>query len=130
MPKPITMCSACKPVVDERLLLAGLCRAHRERHRQAAADQHDGVQAAQLDVELGAALGPCRRIPDPVQHVGRQEAAEEHDLLDDEDPHAKRGCFLLLLQRLEVMLEVGIVRDVPVAVAMGLGMRDECVRQP
>jgi hypothetical protein len=88
------------------------------------------LQAAQLDVQLGAALGPCRRIPDPVQHVGRQEAAEEHDLLDDEDPHAERGRFLLLLQRLEVMLEVRMMRGVPVAVAVGLGVRGKCVRQP
>jgi len=38
---------------------------------------------------------------------------------------------MLLLQRLEVMLEVRMMmRRVPLAVAVGVGVRGKCVRQP
>src|SRR5438445_744720 len=39
---------------DGRALLAGLRRANPQRHRQAASDEHDGVEAAKVDIELFA----------------------------------------------------------------------------
>ena len=63
------------------------------------------LNAAEADVELEAAFRPRLRVPDAVQQVGHEQAAEEHDLGDEEDPHAQRGRFLLLLQRLEVVLQ-------------------------
>src|SRR5205085_9471325 len=37
--------------------------------------------------------------------VGREQPAEEHDLGDEEDPHAERARLALLLHVIEVMLE-------------------------
>ena len=39
----------------------------------------------------------------PVDHVGGEQAAEEHDLGDQEQPHPERGGLLLLLHRVELM---------------------------
>ena len=98
---------------------AGLRAADRQRHRQAAADQHDGVDRAQREVQLVAALGPRLRVPDAIQHVGQEEAAEEHDLGDQEQPHAERGSLVLLPQRVEVMLERRMVVRVRPVIAVG-----------
>ena len=111
---------------DRRLLRAGLRRPHRQRHRQAAADQDDGVDAAEQDVELEAAFGPRLRIPHAIEQVGHEQAAEEHDLGDEEDPHAERGRFVLLLQRLEVVLQRRMMR---VHVPVRIGVRGDPVRQ-
>ena len=45
------------------------------------------------------------RIPDAVQHVGDEQAAEEHHFRDEKEPHPERGGLVLLLQRLELVLE-------------------------
>ena len=56
--------------------------------------------------------------------VGEEQAAEEKHLGDEEQPHPERRRFVLLLQRVEVMLEIGMM-----AVRMTAG-RNRCrVRQ-
>ena len=45
-----------------------------------------------------------------INHVGHEQAAEEHDLGDEEYPHAERGRLVLLLHRLEVMLLRRVMR--------------------
>ena len=41
----------------------------------------------------------------PVDHVGRDQAAEEHDLGGQEDPHAQVRRVVLLLQVVELVHE-------------------------
>jgi hypothetical protein len=91
---------------------AGLRGTHGKRHRETAADQDDRVGAAQDDVQLQAGFRPGSRIPDAIEHVGEEEPAEEHDLGDEEQPHAERGRLVLLAQRIEVMLQIGMVMRV------------------
>ena len=74
---------------DCRPLFAGLRGTNRERHRQAAADEHGGVERAEDDVQLAAGLGPCHRVPDAVERVGEEQSAEEQHFGDEEQPHAR-----------------------------------------
>ena len=111
---------------DCRPLLAGLRGANGERHRQTAADEHGGVERAEHDVELAAGFGPRHRIPDAVQHVGEEEPAEEQHFGDEEQPHPQRGRLVLLLQRVEVVLEIVVMGSVR---AVRTGVRGDCVRQ-
>jgi hypothetical protein len=99
---------------NSRPLRPGLGGANRQRHRQAAADEYDGVEAAQVDVELLAPFGPRGRIPDAIERVGEQQATEEHDLGDEEQPHPERRCLVLLIQILEMMLERRVMMVVAV----------------
>ncbi len=94
---------------DGRALSSGLRRAHRQRHGQAAADQDDSIDGAERQIQLIAALGPRLWIPDAIEHVGEEQPAEEQHLGDEEDPHPERGRLMLLLQRVEVMLEIRMV---------------------
>ena len=97
---------------DCRPLLAGLRGTNRERHRQAAADEHGGVERTEDDVQLAAGLGPRHRVPDAVEHVGEEESAEEQHFGDEEQPHPERCRLVLLLQRVEVMLEIAVMSSV------------------
>ena len=90
----------------------GLRGSHRKRHGQTAADQHGGVEGPEHDVELAASLGPRNRIPDAVQHVGEEQSAEEQHFGDEEQPHPQRRRFVLLIQRVEVMLEISVMSGV------------------
>ena len=70
-----------------------------------------------------------------VQEVHHQQPAEEHDLRHEENPHAQRGGFLLLLQRLEVVLQRRMMRvsvACPAEAGGGggrIGVRGDSVRQ-
>ena len=48
----------------------------------------------------------------PVDDVGHEQPAEEHDFGDQEDPHAERRRLVLLLHVVEVMLQLRMVRVV------------------
>ena len=39
----------------------------------------------------------------PEDHVGAEQAAEEHDLREDKDPHAQLARSELVLGRIEMM---------------------------
>src|SRR6266545_5594843 len=109
---------------DGRTLRAGLRGPYPQRHRQAAANQHDGIEAAKVNIELFAAARPGCRIPDAIQRVGEDQAAEEHHLGDEEQPHPQRRRLVLLLEVLEMMLEVRMMVSVMLVVR-----RDRSVRQ-
>ena len=111
---------------DCRALLAGLRGANGERHRQAAADEHGGVERAEDDVELAAGFGPRHGIPDAIERVGEEQPAEEQHFGDEEQPHPQRRRFVLLLQRIEVMLEIAVMGGVR---AVRIGVRGDGVRQ-
>ena len=87
-----------------------LRRSHRQRHRQRAADQHAGVERAERDVQVVAAEDPRLRVQHPVEDVDHEHATEEHDLGDEEHPHAERGRLELLLHAVEVVLQIRVVR--------------------
>src|ERR1035441_10621031 len=57
-----------------------------------------------------AVLNCSRRASDSdrnraVDGVGRERAAEEHDLGNEEDPHPQRGSVLLLLRGVELLAQ-------------------------
>ena len=59
-----------------------------------------------------AGLLKCRGRRRPVNQVRHEQAAEEHDLGDQEHPHAERRRFGLLLHVVEVVLEPRVMRRV------------------
>src|ERR1700758_4525030 len=48
----------------------------------------------------------CRVVPVAVNQVGAEQPTEEHDLGQQEEPHAERGGLLLLLQIREVVPQI------------------------
>ena len=51
-------------------------------------------------------------VPGAIEHVGHEQATEKQDFGEQEGPHAEDGRLLLLLQRLELMLQRRMVRGV------------------
>ena len=96
--------------------LAGLRGVDRQRHRQAAGDEHRRVDGPEHDVERVARRGERVRIPAAIDGSSREQAAEEQHLGDQEHPHPERRRFLLLGEVVEVMRERGMV---PLAVRGG-----------
>ena len=91
---------------DQHPAPADLRGVHRQRHGQAAGEQDGGVDGAEADVELVAGVGERRRVQRAVDDVGGEQAAEEHDLGDQEHPHAERRRLVLLLGVVELMGDV------------------------
>src|SRR5436190_13079074 len=83
----------------------GLRTPRGHSHGEAGADQHRGVRRAEWYVR-GAAGGDKRVVVHvSVDQVCGKEAAEEHDLRDQEDPHTKAGGIALLIQCVKVVLQ-------------------------
>jgi len=74
-------------------------------HGEAAADENQGVREADLPGQVVAGRRERVVVERAVDGVGREEAAEEQDLRDQEDPHAERARLLLLLEVGEVVRE-------------------------
>jgi len=70
---------------------------------------HFGNRQKFVTHKMMAAGHPRFRIRGPVDEVGHEQAAEEHDFRDKEHPHPQRGRFELLVHAVEVMLEIRIV---------------------
>src|SRR5580692_27584 len=97
----------------DQLLLAHLCRPDSHCHGQAAQDEYDRVAAAEFQVQRVAAGAEGGAECVAVNGVDQEEPAEEQDFGDQEDPHAKRSSFLLLLKRFEVSVQfAGAVHSV------------------
>ena len=77
--------------------------AHRQRHGQAAANQHRGVDGADGDVQHVASRLETGQVEVAIDGVAGEEPAEEHDLGGQENPHAEAGGLVLLLQVLELV---------------------------
>src|SRR5579872_957621 len=90
---------------DYQAAFSQLCGADAEGDGQAAADQNNRVGRAQVDVEAAAAGGKFVVVPDAINQVGAEHAAEEHDFRAKEQPHAEGGGVALLLDGREVMTE-------------------------
>src|SRR5204863_5497860 len=89
----------------QHLALAELRGVDRQRHRQAAGDEHNGVDGAERDVELVAGGGEGVGIPAPVDGVRGEQAAEEEHFGDQKHPHAERRRLALLREAVELMGE-------------------------
>src|SRR3954463_16455561 len=87
-----------------------LGRVHGYGHGQAAADQHDGINSPQLDVERAACRAKPLEVPGAIHQVSAEQPTEEHDFLHEEDPHAEARGFLLLPHVVEVVLKPRMVR--------------------
>ena len=76
--------------IDHLLLaLAQLGGAYCHHHGQAAADEYGGVDRAQSDVERVAGGGEVGEVPETVDEIGAEHAAEEHDFGRQKQPHAQ-----------------------------------------
>ena len=72
----------------------------RQRHGEAAADQHRGIDGAERDVHVRAACDEGLRIIHAVHGECQEQSSEQHQLGHQKDPHAEawrspaaaRGC--------------------------------------
>ena len=81
--------------VSSRQTTSVVCRpscggVDRQRHRQAAGQQHDGVDAADQRVQLAAGRLEGLRVAEAVDGVAGEQGAEEQHLGGQEHPHAQR----------------------------------------
>ncbi len=90
----------------DELLLADLGRPDGHGHGQAAHDKDNGVAGAQFDVKSVAANAEGGAESAPIDGVSEEHAAEEQDFGKQEDPHAERGGFLLLLKGLKMSVQL------------------------
>ena len=86
---PSTMVSSSR--LTSQLALAHLRCAHRQRYRQAAADQDGGVDRPSADLSAPASGGKLVGIRPAINQVSAEHAAEEHDFRHQKQPHAQRG---------------------------------------
>src|SRR5260370_15390614 len=98
---------------DQQFAHAKLRGMHRQGHGQAAENQHGCVDSAQLNVERGAAPDKGVIVRVTIDQISGKHATEEHDLGDEEYPHAEGRGFFLLLHVVEVVLQHGVVSFVP-----------------
>src|ERR1700730_340408 len=92
-----------------QLSLADLRAINRHGHCQAAANQDDCVHRAKGKVKVIAGGGKGFPVLPTIERVSKKHPAEEHDLGNQEHPHAKRAGVALLLHVLEMVLEPWVV---------------------
>src|SRR5713226_1589041 len=90
----------------DQYLLADLRGPDRHGHGQTAHNQHNGVASAQFNVKSVAANAESGAEGATVDSVSEEHAAEEQDFGDQENPHAERGSFLLLLERFKLPVQI------------------------
>src|SRR3984893_5898253 len=90
----------------DQFLLPDLRGPDGHGHGQTAHNQHNGVAGAQLDVKGIAANAKCGAECMAVYGGGQKKAAEEQDRRHQENPHAERSGFLLLLERLKMSVQI------------------------
>ena len=97
-----------------QLGLARLGCADPQRHGQRAANQYGGIGRSQPDVHLLAAFDEGLIVRGTVHQVGGEQPAEEHDLGQQEHPHAEGRGLLLLLHVGKVVLQ-RVLSDLDIA---------------
>ena len=103
---------------DQAAAAVGLRKAHGHGHGHAGEDQHAGVDAAHHRVEVVAGVAEDLRVAHAQDGIGHEETAEEQHLGGKEQPDAELRAVELLLQAVEVVREVRVVRVAVVAMAM------------
>ena len=94
---------------DLHIPVAFLRVVNRQRHRQAADDQDERIQAAPERVEMITAGGKRHRELRTEDQIRRKQPAEEHDLLHEEHPHPDRDALFLLPHVFELVLKTRLV---------------------
>src|ERR1700694_3939142 len=84
-------------VPDKHFTAGPLPRFHPQHYCQRADDKYCSIEPPHRDAELLASGSEGVEVGEPVNKVGAEHAAEEHDFSHQEQPHAKRGGVLLLL---------------------------------
>src|SRR5262249_41370694 len=69
-------------------------------------NENDSVEEAQVQVQHVARDPERGRKGMPVDGIGEEQPAEEKNFGDQKDPHAQRGGFFLLLQRLKLSVQL------------------------
>src|SRR5215470_7632082 len=82
---------------DNSFFAAGLGGPNGHGHRETASDENDGVGEAEIQVQHVARDTERAGKFVAVDGVGEEEDTEEQNFRDQENPHAERGGFLLLL---------------------------------
>src|SRR5580692_10362001 len=90
---------------NDAAALAELRGPHRHHHGEAAAQKHNGVGRADVDIEAATGDREDIGILGAVYAVRQKHAAEEHDFGDEEDPHAERRSVPLLRGGIELLAE-------------------------
>jgi len=75
-------------------------------HGQTAHNQHNGIASSEGDIQRVAADAEGGTEGAAIDGVSEEQAAEEQDLGDQENPHAERSGFLLLLERLKMSVQI------------------------
>src|SRR5229473_4609952 len=97
----------------DQFLLADLRGPDSHGHGQTAHNQHNGVAGAQCDVKSVTANAESGAESAAIDGVSAEHAAEKQDFSDEENPHAERSGFLLLLERLKLFVQIaGAVHSV------------------
>src|SRR6266446_2015825 len=89
-----------------RSLFADLRGPHGHGHGQTAHNQHNGVAGAQFDVKSVTANAEGGAESAAINGVSEEHAPEKQDFSDEENPHAERSGFLLLLERLKLFVQI------------------------
>src|SRR6202521_4570878 len=97
----------------DQFLFTNLGRPDSHGHSQTAHNQHNGVAGAQGDVKSIAADAESGAEHAAIDGVSEEQATEEQDFGHQENPHAERGGFFLLLERLKLSVQIaGAVHSV------------------
>lgn len=91
---------------DQPATVAQLGTANAPRHRQAAEEQHAGIDGTHVLVKEAVGVLEDFGVVVTIDGVSGKESTEEEDLLCDERPHAQLASFELLFQRIEVVCQV------------------------
>src|SRR5438067_2053710 len=97
---------------EQQIALPCLRAINRHGHREAARNEHHGIDRAEPNVQLMAGGSETFSIQAAIKRISHKQPAEEHDLRNQKHPHAERASFALLLHVLEVMLERGMMCEV------------------
>ena len=88
---------------QQRLAFTSLGGVHGQGHGQAAQNENAGVGGAKDDFQVMATEGEGRIVKVTEDRITREQAAKEHHLRGEEDPHAEACRLVLLLAVVELL---------------------------
>src|SRR5439155_15747567 len=95
----------CQEKSDEGASFVLLCGMRRERHGEAAGEQHCGIEGAKRQVAVMTSFGECLRVGVAVHNIRNEQPPEKHDLGRQERPHSELRRFVLLRGIFELLLQ-------------------------
>ncbi len=88
-----------------------LSRTNGKSHREARADEDDGIDTTHHAIEMMVCLDKRREVLAPKDGKRAEEAAEEQDFRDEEEPHAHATGVELVRGCVEVVGDVELRRE-------------------